>query len=262
MRLYRYLGASKQARCWRFTFTSTAMLVWLASWTLGFAYMPELELPGRTTYSGSVSAATLPLNGDFSGAGVCEISHNQKCNHMTSSTRAIAGSGQIWRYLAKCAKCHCTGKTGKFNAARCGERLEKHVGEACDGEAAGDWAGKQWLCKEGLKCTAGKCASAAELKTAGRSAAEGVQVRKYPAVLCPTSRTRAQETPPQRCGFAGNLLLPLTQLLTPRRPRHRSLHTKRRVRRSWLHYFAPARCRQPTCPTPTRGPRTSVPMPS
>ena len=45
------------------------MLVWLASWTLGFAYMPELELPGRTTYSGSVSAATLPLNGDFSGAG-------------------------------------------------------------------------------------------------------------------------------------------------------------------------------------------------
>ena len=68
--LFGYLGGAnhKQARCWRFI-TRRAMLVWLASWTLGFAYMPELELPGRTTYSGSVSAATLPLNGDFSGAG-------------------------------------------------------------------------------------------------------------------------------------------------------------------------------------------------
>ena len=137
------------------------MLVWLASWTLGFASMPKLEVPGRTTYSGSTgSSATLPLDGDFSGVS-CEISHNQKCNHMTSKARAIAGSGQIWRYLAKCQKCFCGGKTGKFNAARCGERLEKHVGEACDGEAAGDWAGKQWLCKEGLTCTAGKCESPA-----------------------------------------------------------------------------------------------------
>ena len=103
------------------------MLVWLASWTLGFASMPKLEVPGRTTYSGSTgSSATLPLDGDFSGVS-CEISHNQKCNHMTSKARAIAGSGQIWRYLAKCQKCFCGGKTGKFNAARCGERLEKHV---------------------------------------------------------------------------------------------------------------------------------------
>ena len=90
---------------------------------------------------GELTWADLPIDGNFNIDGICDYTHNVKCDYVNKARERLeSGTHRLMtveRYLKKCQRCHCEGKQSKFLKAGCDQDLFFTVprvdrGDLCD----------------------------------------------------------------------------------------------------------------------------------